>query len=92
MPRRWTVPAPAHLPNWHRQVPELAIHEGAHLSGTLKRSRSGEESPVTLAPLAGGQPGWIPRFPEGGDQARVWAHGEGGSYELRLNAVGGTSQ
>jgi hypothetical protein len=76
---------------WHRHAPELAIHEGAYLRGTLKRTLSGEESPVTLVPLAGGQPGWLPRFADGGDQARVWPHDEVGSYELTLDEVGSSS-
>jgi hypothetical protein len=73
---------------WHRQAPELATHEGAYLRGTLKRSTTGDESPVTLVPLTGGQPGWTPRFSDADDRARVWPHDDSGNYELRLDEVG----
>jgi len=44
---------------------------------------------VTLAPLAGGSPGWKPRFDAAADAAAVWPTGElHGDYELTVTEAG----
>lgn len=73
---------------WKPQVPALADYEGRPLHGRVRHTGDGAECSLKFMPLAGGQPGWVPRFADGGDQSRVWPHGDTGSYELEISEVG----
>jgi hypothetical protein len=68
---------------WEKAVQSLRPYHGKYLKGTLStRDRDAE---VELQPLAGDQPGWVPRFTDPAVRTEVWPHGaRSGSYELRV--------
>jgi hypothetical protein len=73
---------------WMKAVPELASLQGRWLRGGLATVPGGDGAPVTLQPLAGGSPGWQPRFDSTAIQSSIWPTGElHGDYSLEVQAA-----
>jgi hypothetical protein len=74
---------------WAKSAATLDAHVGQWLRGTLHAVNGGGAAPVTLEPLAGGSPGWKPRFDPPTAADSIWPTGElHGDYELTLAEVG----
>ncbi|HEV2785755.1 MAG TPA: hypothetical protein VGV67_05150 [Solirubrobacteraceae bacterium] len=68
---------------WARHAPDLARFHGRHLRGRVVDAKSGQEAAVHLVPLAGGQPGWRPRFTPHGAKDTLWSPAKNGaSFQL----------
>jgi hypothetical protein len=74
---------------WVKSVAQLSGHLGAWLRGTLRANDGSLAPDVTLEPLAGGSPGWKPRFISAGSAESLWPTGElHGQYQLTVAEVG----
>jgi hypothetical protein len=74
---------------WIKAIPILKVHTGHWLRGILATDSAGKEVRVTLEPLAGGSPGWKPRFDSAATAQSIWPIGEfNGDYRLTITEVG----
>lgn len=72
---------------WAKGITALGSYTGKWLRGTLRAS-SRDPQPLTLEPLKGDQPGWLPRFADASVQASLWPPNVyAGSYELSIDGV-----
>lgn len=73
---------------WAKGIAALGSYTGKWLQGTLRAS-GGDPQPLTLEPLKGEQPGWLPRFADSSVQALLWPPNVySGSYELLVDGTG----
>jgi hypothetical protein len=75
---------------WARHVPELNSFVGRHLRGHLTEATSGQDARVQLVPLAGGQPGWRPRFVPHSAKDALWSPAMNGTA-LQLSIDGAST-
>jgi len=75
---------------WLKSAPALEPYAGSWLRGTLAASPASEPNPVTLAPLAGAQPGWRPPTFESEEIAKsIWPSNHlAGDYRLTVQQSG----
>jgi hypothetical protein len=75
---------------WLKSAPALEPYVGGWLRGTLVAGPGSEPNPVTLAPLAGAQPGWRPPTFESEEVAKsVWPPNDlAGDYRLTVKQSG----
>lgn len=72
---------------WAKSIPALHAYTSKWLRGSLRAS-SGDPEQLTLEPLKGEQPGWIPRFADPKVQDSLWPPNVySGSYELRIDSA-----
>lgn len=77
---------------WAKSVPGLEPHLGHWLRGTLTAVSQGVMTAVVLEPLAGGSPGWKPRFASAEDTQSVWPTGDfAGEFRLMVTEVANAS-
>jgi hypothetical protein len=75
---------------WVKSASELEPYVGRWLRGTLAAGPATEPNPVTLAPLAAGQPGWRPPIFESEEVAKsMWPSDHlAGDYRLTVQQSG----
>jgi hypothetical protein len=74
---------------WANSAASLNAHLGKWLRGNLSTGDRSVAADVTLEPLAGGSPGWKPRFDSATAAESIWPTGEmHGQYELAVTAEG----
>ncbi len=73
---------------WLKALPDLATYRGANLWGDIRGDGSDDAASVQLVPLQGDALGWVPRFPNSAQGARIWPAGHNkGAFVLELDQV-----